>query len=280
MAERESFDAFLGDLLAADWEDPKGPLSLNPELQFADLAQVGFFINVRQLLSAIDELDGAPMTATGNLNRAFVAHLFERLKLPARTRETIRKYNKVINETDVWPLHLARVIAELGGLVARRKKRFRLTKIGRAVLTEDQAGALYRRLFLTYFRRFDLRYGFPMRDVPEIQQSFALILLRLQMMADDWTAVKDLAPQLLLPAVLDRLHAAMVGDYDREDWILSGFVFDPLISFGLLEQKNRGDWPKITRGDDIRISALWRKFIRFNYSSPGAGKSRPLFLNN
>jgi hypothetical protein len=185
-------------------------------------------------------------------------------------RDSIRSVCKVINEQDLWPLHLARVVAELAGFVVRRNKRFQLTRAGRELLPDNQAGALYRRLFLAYFRRFDLHYDFRLRAVPRIQASMAVILWRLDSVAHDWRKAHGLARQILLPQAFDQLHAAMVSSYDKEEWILGGYVLEPLLDLGLLERKPPSEWRIVTEHDEIRTSALWRKFIRFEPLSGGA----------
>jgi hypothetical protein len=260
---REDFDALCRKLLVADWERPDGPLRLNGDLQLADLADADFFINVRLFLAALAEGGGAPATATGNLNRLFVGSMFDRLKLPPSFRESVREVCKVLNEQDLWPLHLVRVVAETAGLAARRNTRFRLTKAGLAALPEDQAGRLYRRLFLAYFRRFDLHYDFFLRDVPGIQETMAVILWRLDTVARDWTPVQNLAPRVLLPGVLHQLHAAMMSSYDTEEWILNGYVLDPLFDLGLIERRQRNERLSPKEHGDIRVSSLWRKFLGF-----------------
>lgn len=258
----ESFDAFLRDLLVADWTSPGGPLRLSADLSLADLAEAEFFLNARLFLTALAEEDGAPATATGNLNRIFVGRMFDRLKLPPLSRKSIQHCCKVLNEHDLWALHLARVVSECARLVARRKKRFHVTKGGRALLPDDQAGALYRVLFVAYFRRFDLRY-FQLRDVPGIQVTVAAILWRLDIVARDWTPVLGLAPRILLPSVLDQMHEEMTSPYDAEEWILAGYLLDPLLDFGLIETRKHDEWPGVTEKDDVRVTALWKKFIRF-----------------
>lgn len=265
-AGREAFDAFLRSLLVANWEEPNGPLRLSADLKLADLTGSDFLLNTRLFLAALAEEDGAPSTATGNLNRAFVGKIFGRLKLPKPYRDSVRHVCKVINEMDVWPLHLVRVICECAGLVVRRKKRFHLTKAGRALLPDDQAGALFRKVFLAYFRRFDLHYDFNLRDVPGIQETMAVIFWRLDTMTRDWTPLRGLAQELLLPGVFHQLHQAMTYPHDSEEWILAGYVLDPLFDLGLIERKTRSQWPSVTEKDVIRVTALWRKFIGFAWN--------------
>jgi len=266
----DTFHAFWRSLLVADWEQPDGQLRLSADLKLTDFAGADFFVNTRVFLAALAEADGVPATATGNLPRAFVRQILDRLVLSKPFRDSVFHVCKAINEQDVWPLHLVRLVSGCAGLAGRRKKFFRLTKTGRALLPDEQAGALYRKLFIAYFRRFDLHYDFCLRDVPGIQDTMAVILWRLDTIARDWTPVQGLAPQILLPGVLDQMHIAMTYAHDTEEWILTGYVLDPLFDFGLIERQELSEWPSLTKKDKIRITPLWRKFIGFAFGVPAA----------
>src|SRR6185369_13252276 len=268
---RAGFEAFLRSLLRADWNQEDGPLRLNSALTLVDLGDSMFFSNARIFLSALAETNGTPVTATGNLTRAFVAGVFEKLNLPAGLRSSVRQVCKVINEQDVWPLHIVRIVCECAGLIARRNKRIQLSRTGRLLATEDQAGKLFRALFVGYFRRFDLQYNFPFRQVPGIQQTMAVILWRLQTVAADWKKVQGIAPDLLLPDVHAQLRKAMISEHDQEEWILSGYLLDALLIFGLIERQRPSGWFGVSEKDAIRISPLWRKFIRFVWQEEKVG---------
>jgi len=256
-------EGYCRNLCEANWQDPNGPLRLNRQLLSADLQNADFFQNTRQFLLALQEQGQTAATASGNLNRAFVRHMLDRVALSALERETILRVNKVLNEQDVWVLHLSRVVSEAAGLVASRSKLFKPTKEGTALLAEDRAGELYHMLFIAYFRKFNLHYDFHLRNVPGIQQSMPAILWRLGDVLEDWRPVRDLAPQLLLPRVLQQLREAMVSQYDKEEWIFSGYVLEPLRDFGLIERRSKSDWPAITEKDSVRVTRLWKKFISF-----------------
>jgi len=267
---RETFDAFMRRLLVADWNSDTGPMRFSPGLALADLADATFLHNARRFLAALDEAGGTPATATGNLNRVFVRQMFDRLILSQTFREMTLHVSKVLNEQDVWVLHVVRIVSECAGLVARRRQRFQLTRAGRACLPDTQTGALYRKLFLAHFRKFDLHYDFHLRDVPGIQQTLAVILWRLDNVARDWTPVGGLASQILLPGVLNQLHEAMVSPYDNEEWILGGYVLEPLMDSGLLERKPRSERRLLEKDDQVRTTALWGKFIHFEHWAGGA----------
>ena len=234
---------FLNALAMMNWIDSAGPMRLCGRLKLAALEDAAFFVNTRRLLHALAEEDGAEATAAGSLNRAFVGRRFDRMRLPATFRASTRRVGKVINERDVWPLHLARIVAECARLMQRRGKRFTLTPPGRKLLPDEQAGALFRALFIAYFRRFDLTYDFNLRPVPSIQETFAAILWRLDSAGRDWTPVGGLARRVLLPRVYERLRAAMTHPaHDTEEWILGGHVLLPLLDWGLIERRRASEW--------------------------------------
>ncbi|HUI06689.1 MAG TPA: hypothetical protein VL486_06760 [Verrucomicrobiae bacterium] len=76
---RLALQRYLTALLAADWEDPNGPLLLNGNLTPPELANAPFFFNARCLLQVLDAVRGTPATAAGNLNRPFVHRIADLL---------------------------------------------------------------------------------------------------------------------------------------------------------------------------------------------------------
>jgi hypothetical protein len=249
-----------------DWKVPGGPMRLSGKLPWADLQGAEFFVNLRRLLLALDEEGGADATATGNLARAFVGRMFDRLELPEPYRQSIQRVCKVVNEQDLWPLHIARIVAECAGLMRRRAKRFALTAAGRSLLPEERAGELYRVVFIAYFRRFDLTYDFQLRPVPAIQDTMAAVLWRLDSVAKDWTPVRGLAGKILLPKVHQLLREAMTHPaHDTEEWILGGHVLEPLQALGLIERDRAPGWKLFEGHEKIRLTRLWRQFIWFEW---------------
>jgi hypothetical protein len=69
--------------------------------------------------------------------------------------------------------------------------------------------------------------------------------------------------------VLRQLHAAMTFPHDIEEWILGGYVLDPLFDLGLIERRPPSAWPSVTEKDEIRVSTLWRKFVAFGHPPGG-----------
>jgi hypothetical protein len=255
---------FVLELSKADWNDAAGPMRLRGDLGIEELAGSPYLVNARVFVKALADEGGTDATATGNLNRAFVGRMFEQVELSETFRRTTQRVCKVINELDLWQLHITRIVCECAGLVKRRQKRFALTPLGRRLLPDAQAGTLYQTLFVAHFRTFNLSYDFHLRDVPGIQQTMAVVLWRIDRVARDWVPVHGLAPKILLPNVLKQLRAAMTYPLDAEEWILAGYALDPLLELGLIEKEGGCDeWPGCAENDRIRVTALWRRFISF-----------------
>lgn len=260
----QATNAYMHRLYQADWEDPHGPLRLREDLPLTALTGSSLFQDLRLFLATLAEEDGTPTTATGNLNRAFVGRMFERMEIPDTLRKSIRDYNKVLNELDLWSLHIVRVLAELSGLVRKRKKRWLVTRCGREMLAESAAGALYRRAFITLFRKLNISYLSAVRDVPDIQPGMAIILWRIDMLLESWTPIKGLPPQIFTARLMQRLHDAMVSPYQRAEDILESYVLWPLRRCGLLEIRGHPSGYADFEGQgEVRMTPLFRRFIEF-----------------
>lgn len=253
---------YLKSLYEADWKAPRGAIWFSPEVQLAELARADIFHNARIFLTLLREEAGTPTTATGNLTRAFVERVFDRLRLEESYKASLRGVCKVLNEPDVWPLHQVRLLAEYGKLVARRDKRLVLTKRGREALADGQAGELFRRLFLTFFRTMEMSYLLNLRSIPELQAAMAISLWRLEQVAEGWRAASGMAAQILPPRVLARLVAEQRGVLDSPDYFVAAYVLSPLHDFGLVERRQENEW-RLGTEDTVRVTPLFRRLIRF-----------------
>ena len=151
-----------------------------------------------------------------------------------KTRDGILRYNKVLNETDVWPLHITRVVCEAAGMIRRRKNRFQLAKDAKGLLADSHAGELYYRLFWAYFTKFNLSYLDGLPDLHSVQQTIVYTLYKLSRMADTFTPLDQLADALFLPAVIQEIHTQF-PQHARLHWLLESRIARPLRDFALLE---------------------------------------------
>lgn len=222
-------------LLEADWEDPSGWVALADDLPFEDLAQVRLLANARTFLETVAGEGGVKTTTAGNLNRVFVGRMLEAMAWPEGFREEVRRWNKVINEHDVRPLHILRILLYGARLLRRWKGTLRTTKLGESLAAEERAGELFAILFRTHFRRFNLAYLDMVPETHEFQHTVAYSLYRFGQLADDWRRPEDFAESLVLPAVRQGLPPREL--YDPLAIIVEMRLLRPLVDFGLADER-------------------------------------------
>jgi hypothetical protein len=259
-ATEADFDRMIHRLLFANWNAPDSPIHLADDLSLDDVKDVLFFDQARQFLRLMVENKGAPLTATGNLNRAYVAQMIEKLNWLRHYAKPLLEGGlcKVINEGDVRPLGVLHGVCEYGKLIHKRRNRVFVTSKGRNLLADDKAGRLYRQLFYTMFRDFGLGYLSPFQETPFVQGSAAVILWRLQMVTHDWFPLKQLPREVFLTQVSEQVRAASIWPEVEQD-VLRSEVLRPLLWFGLLECDHTDDE---YHGRDVVLK--YRKTPRFD----------------
>lgn len=135
-------------LLDGDWRTT-GAVRLTSRLTGEQAGRAWAFGAALAFLYLVIDQGSAPVTATGNLTRKFVALAVEALDFPPGYLDRVREYNKVINEPDFGLLFVLRhTLVEAGYL--RGRAGFRVTPRGRKALDlmAAEPGAVFRRLFL------------------------------------------------------------------------------------------------------------------------------------
>lgn len=260
------------ELLRGDWETT-GPLRLNHELTLHDLADAEFFHNARTLMAELRDRGVVKATAAGNLNRTFVGEMLERMRWPAGFAAEVHRFNRVLNELDVFPLHLLRLVLQLAGLV-RKRKGFLISREGLALLDDGRAGELYTLLFRTFFRDLNLGYldRFPLVEWLQAAVSFALYALA--RVPAEWAEPQKLAemvwpPNLQFDEPAPELEARIPGI----GWLYAGQatatrLLQPLSRFGLLERRELPPLHGWDRPFEVRKTPLLGRFLRFDFGRP------------
>lgn len=183
-------------------------------------------------------------TATGkNLSRRFVAELMDAL-LTKEECDYIREWNKAVNEIDIPRIHGLRTVLEVAGLIQRRKGSFDIVKKRRHLLEPDNAGMLFKHLFVVFFQRFNIDYMAMYGErLSTIQDGVPYTLYRLRDAADDWRKVDDqLLSEILLPDVYEELQRE-VGPlrYTTPSEFLASHFLYLLADWGLIEGEYEED---------------------------------------
>ena len=145
----------MHQLLSGDWV-ASGALRLNGRLSLDELSDAALFADARTLLDYVATDGPVKETAARNLPRATVAALLNRLHAPrGRRASRVGEGMRIRNEQDVLWLWSLRQCLLFAGLLIRRKG-LRISRRGRELLENDQAGELYALLFHTMFRTLNL----------------------------------------------------------------------------------------------------------------------------
>ncbi|HUW59964.1 MAG TPA: hypothetical protein VMZ06_03075 [Candidatus Bathyarchaeia archaeon] len=249
-------------LIDSDWKSPDSVIQLNEELPLADLDKAVFFNNTRLLLSAVADEGRVKSTDAGNFNRKFVAHILDILRLPQIYVDVILPHYSAINETNVWPLHVLRVVAVQAGLLKLQKGYYQVAAKGKKLLKEPKAGELFVLLFRTYLRKFELSYLDRMVELPEVQDTLVYALYVISLHTHDWQDFKEFSKRLFLPAVADQIPIAHYG-ISYAELMASSRILGPLEGFGLIERQYE-DKGAYSESKTIRKTALFDRFISFH----------------
>ena len=198
----------------------------------------------------------------GNLNRKFVKLMFDEMELDEEYRERIKEYHKVLNERDIFPLHIIKTVCKIAGLINKRSNKILIPKEYHDLLSEEKAGELYYLLFETYYNKFNLSYPNRLPKMDGIQDTIEFSFYRLSVICDDYQSVDDLYYEVFLPAILHELEDVLT-EYTREGSVVSSMIIYPLIGFGLLECKYKRE-KYINRIVQARKTSLFDKFISLN----------------
>lgn len=135
-----SWDQLI-QLMRSDRDDDRGPIRFNRALSLQELRNAEKLHRARTFLSAVVESGGVKATVAGNLNRAFVGRMVGCMTWPDDYLEHLHEVNKVVNEQDVFPLHIVRILLEPSGLLVLRKGVFSASKKGETAPQRRSGGS-------------------------------------------------------------------------------------------------------------------------------------------
>ena len=259
-----SIEPAANELYNDDWSADTPGLQLRNDLPLQQLAGATVIHNARALLTALGR-DGTRATAKGNLNRAFVREMVDTLRWPDGFVDDLFRYNKVINEGDVWPLEALRINLELSGLVRKYKGCFVITRRGNDLLKEDRAGALLALLFRTWFQKFNLAYTDRLPDYPDFQSRVVFSFWQLSRLESGWQRLVDAVPKLLPPGAVPSIPR--LDHYDFRPWLAHARLLEPLENFGLVELEREATTPRPpVEAERFRRTPLFAAFLDFSRS--------------
>jgi len=245
------------------WGDAEFPLQFNHDLSLNEVNQSMFFRNTVLFLNKLIEFKDKPTaTAKGNLNRKFVKVMFDEMELDEEYRDFTARYHKVLNEDDVFPLHISRIVCECAGLIKKRSNKITVLKKHYPLLSEEKAGELYYILFDAYFNKFNLSYLDRLPEMEGVQETLDFSLYRISVLCDKYQSVENMFYEAFLPAIINEIEE-VATEYVRKEWYLTSRIIRPLDGFGLVECKYKSE-EKPSHIDQVKKTSLFDKFISLN----------------
>jgi hypothetical protein len=252
-------------LLSGDWE-ASGALRVRDDLTLADAGDAPLFADARTLLDYVANAGAVNETPAKNLPRSVVADLLPRLRMPAQRRLLVIADPPPKNEQDVLWLPDLRFTMLVAGLLVRRKG-LRLGRAGRSLLGDEKAGALYALLFRTFFRRVDLRALSRFADHAGLQQTIAFSFYRLRSVAREWASPETLSEAAWLASAKDPPTPIETSFGDMSHYAFRQRVLEPLVQFGLIEERVAGVRDRMIELVEYRITPLYERVLSFQFES-------------
>jgi hypothetical protein len=240
-------------------------IRLEPDLADAEISGSAVTANALILLRRAADTGGLKLTATGNLSRAVVEEMFGIIQAPDYDKAELRRFQMVINEPDLLPLHFIRILTQAAKLSRTYRGKLLPTPLGRQMLAAEQYGPLQTLLFHVAFWRLNLAYfdGYPLDSWPQSQ--VGVILWSLSTSAHDWLPRETLTRLCATPVI-----GVLESQWDFGSSAMEARILRPLVWFGLLESRTQ---PRsATELIDPRLyrkAPLFDRFVKFDVQIEG-----------
>ena len=153
------------------------PIGFKKTISNAVLDEIPFLTLFRSYLTVILESKELKLTTRGNLPRKVCLDLYGKGLIKEDPIES--GFVKLSKEADSVVLQNLKIFGELTGITKKRNNKISLTKKGMKLFKPDQKEALFKALFITHCKRFNLGYhdGYPQEVGVQKTFGFTLYLL-------------------------------------------------------------------------------------------------------
>src|SRR5438034_3459144 len=260
MLDFDSFNALHDEPSASN-----RAIRLEPDLADAEISGSAVTANALILLRRAADTGGLKLTATGNLSRALVEEMFGIIKAPDYDKAELLRFQKVINEPDLLPLHFIRILTQAAKLSRTHRGKLLPMPLGRRMLAAEQHGPLQALLFHVALWHLNLAYfdGYPLDSWP--QSEVGVILWSLSASAHDWLPRETLTRLCASPVI-----GVLESQWDFGSAAMEARILRPLVWFGILESRTGGR--SATELVDPRLyrkAPLFDRFVKFDVQIEG-----------
>jgi hypothetical protein len=241
-------------------------IRLEPDLADVEISGSAVTANALLLLRRAAETSGLKLTATGNLSRAVVEEMFGIIQAPDYDKAELLRFQRVINEPDLLPLHFIRILTQTAKLSRTHRGRLLPTPLGRRMLAAEQHGPLQALLFHLALWHMNLAYfdGYPLDSWP--QSEVGVILWSLSASAHDWLPRETLTRLCASPVI-----GVLESQWDFGSSAMEARILRPLVWFGLLESRTQPRSATELVGRRLyRKTPLFDRFVKFDVQIEGS----------
>src|ERR1700737_1933498 len=206
------------------------------------------------------------ISSTGNLSRAVVDEMFGIIQAPDYDKTELLRFQKVINEPDLLPLHFIRILTQAAKLSRTHRGKLLPTPMGRRMLAAEQHGPLQALLFHVALWHMNLAYfdGYPLDSWP--QSEVGVILWSLSASAHDWLPKETLTRLCASPVI-----GVLESQWDFGSSAMEARILRPLVCFGILELRTRAKSTTELVGTRLyRKAPLFDRFVKFDVQIEGS----------
>src|SRR6266446_3761895 len=235
-------------------------IRLQPDLADVEISGSAVTPNALILLRRAADTGGLRLTATGNLSRAVVEEMWGIIQAPDYDKAELLRFQKVINEPDLLPLHFIRILTQAAKLSRTHRGKLVPTPLGRRMLAAEQHGPLQALLFHVALWHMSLAYfdGYPVDTWP--QSEVGVILWSLTASAHDWLPRETLTRLCASPVI-----GVLESQWDFGSSAMEARVLRPLVWFGLLQSRTRAkSATELVATRLYRKAPLLDRFVKFD----------------
>jgi hypothetical protein len=153
-----------------------------------------------------------------------VEEMFGIIQAPDYDKDELLRFQKVINEPDLLPLHFIRILTQVAKLVRTQRRKLIPTPLGRRMLAVERHGSLQALLFHVAFWHMNLAYfdGYPLDSWP--QSEGGVILWSLSASARDWLPRETLTRLCASPVI-----GVLESQWDLGSSAMEARILRPLV---------------------------------------------------
>lgn len=191
---------FARFLAVAAWDPKYSPMSFSSDLALEDLEQGVAIHLAKKLLEVLQARGKAKATAKrGLLPRAVVKEVFESQLFPPERINVHYDLLRTFDEEEYQRIHFIRVACQQAGLLRKHAGAFKITKKGEKMLVPERTVDLYLELLRAGFSKVNLAAFDGVPELPSLQYSLPVALLRLWDEGKTWVPLEDAPATYLLP---------------------------------------------------------------------------------